>query len=81
MVLRCADTRFESGPVTADMTTTVVNSYKWLRNDVKPLSLTLQFRIGVNYDMAVYCFNSSNICVRQSENVSVSDMWPSSVVK
>jgi len=29
-------TRFESGPVTADLTTTVVHSSKLLINDVKP---------------------------------------------
>jgi len=29
-------TRFESGPVTADLTTTVVHSYNLLINDVKP---------------------------------------------
>jgi len=41
MVLRCADTpkqtRLESGPVTTDLTTTVVQSYSSLRNDVKPV--------------------------------------------
>jgi len=38
-VLRCAGTdktRFESGPVTADLTTTVVHNFKLLINDVKP---------------------------------------------
>jgi len=29
-------TRLESGPVTADLTTTVIHSYKLLINDVKP---------------------------------------------
>jgi len=36
MVLRCADTfktRLESGPVTADLTTTVLHSSKLLVND------------------------------------------------
>jgi len=30
-------TRLESGPVTADLTTTVVHSYQLLINDVKPV--------------------------------------------
>jgi len=30
-------TGFESGPLTADLTTTVVHSYKSLINDVKPV--------------------------------------------
>jgi len=35
--------KLESGPVTADLTTTVVPSYKFLINDVKPVySLTQQ---------------------------------------
>jgi len=29
--------RLESGPVTADLTTTVVHSYTFLINDVKPV--------------------------------------------
>jgi len=40
MVLQCAGTlkfHFESGPVTADLTTTVVHRYKLLRNHVKTL--------------------------------------------
>jgi len=43
MVLRCAGTliiRLESGPVAADLTTTVVRSYKLLTNDVILRSLT-----------------------------------------
>jgi len=39
MVLRCAGTLkiwLQSGPVTADLTTTVVHSSKLLINDVKP---------------------------------------------
>jgi len=37
-------TRLESGPVTADLTTTVVHSYKLLINDVKAdHSLTIYF--------------------------------------
>jgi len=38
----CADTLkpwFESGPVTADLTTTVLHSYKLLINGVKPVHL------------------------------------------
>jgi len=38
MVLRCAGdikTRLESGPVTADLTTTIVHNYTLLINDVK----------------------------------------------
>jgi len=35
MVLRCV--RLESGPVTEDLTTTVVYSYKVLTHDVKPV--------------------------------------------
>jgi len=45
MVLLCTGTLkplLESGPVTADLTTTVVHSYKLLINDGKPVhSLTL----------------------------------------
>jgi len=43
MVLRCAGTikaRLESGPVTADLTTTVVHRCNLLMNDVKTRSLT-----------------------------------------
>jgi len=39
MVFRCAETlktRLQSGPVTADLTTTVVHSSKLLINYVKP---------------------------------------------
>jgi len=38
MVLRCTGTlKLESGPVTVDLTTTVVHSYKLPRNDFIPL--------------------------------------------
>jgi len=37
IVLYCAGTQLESGPVTTDQTTTVLYSYKSLRNYVKPV--------------------------------------------
>jgi len=37
MVLWHSKTRLESGPVKADLTTTVVHTYKLLINDVKPV--------------------------------------------
>jgi len=40
-------TRLESGPVTADLTTTVVHSYKLLiNNDIPVHSLTLRGKLG-----------------------------------
>jgi len=45
IVLRCTDTqtRFEPGPVTADLTTTVIHSYNLLVNNVKHVhSLTVE---------------------------------------
>jgi len=48
MVLRCDGTlKLEYGPVTADLTTTVVHSSKLLINDIKPdHSLTLNSMHG-----------------------------------
>jgi len=47
MVLRVCwhiKTRLESGPVTADLTTTVVHSYKLLTNNVKPVHSLIQYK-------------------------------------
>jgi len=53
-------TRFESGPVTADLTTTVVHSNKSLINDVKTIhSLTLQVTIDLNI-LFIDCFFLTN---------------------
>jgi len=46
MVLRCAGTfkiRLESGPVTVDMTTTVIHLYNSMRKDFKPFSHSLVY--------------------------------------
>jgi len=44
-------TRLESGPVTADLTTTVVHSYKQLINDVKPVHSLIQ-SIDIRLEMS-----------------------------
>jgi len=56
MVLQCAGkltTPLESGPVTTDLTTTVIHSYKLLINDVKTRSLTHFFTVNkqVHFDI------------------------------
>jgi len=46
------NTRHKSGPVTTDLTTTVVHSYKLLINDVKPQllrSLTHPFLLWITH--------------------------------
>jgi len=40
-VFWCLKSRLESGPVTAELTTTVVHSYKFLINDVQPITYLL----------------------------------------
>jgi len=50
-------TGFESGTVTADLTTTVVYNYKSLRNDVKPRSLT-QYMPSSQLHIICFCRTS-----------------------
>jgi len=61
-VLVILKTRLESGPVTADLTTTVIHSYKLLINKVQPfthsfsvdkLTLNLYLTVKANKNMKI----------------------------